>query len=76
MRSKKPSREEALKWALAGEGAPSVLAWAPPPSTENLRAAAVVVGVPAADCVLRIAARFERIEALTSQPEARTRRNG
>lgn len=60
---KRFSREQALAWSCQGEPAPSVLAWGHTPSKASLQAAAVLVGFPAPQCVAKIAARFERIEA-------------
>lgn len=79
---KKPSREEALAWARAGEPAPAVLAWSGipvAPSKEVRHAAAVVVGGPSPDCVDRIAVRLARIEAAyaeTQPAETRKRSHG
>ena len=78
----KPSREQALAWALAGVPSPSVLAWnelPAEPSAQIRYAAAVVVGAPSPTCVERIAARLARIEAaylVDAQPERPNQRRG
>lgn len=72
---KKPSREDALRWAAQGEPAPSVLAWVPVVSPGNLQAARVVLGADGERAV-RIAQSFARIEELSAAPAPRSVRNG